>query len=189
MRAIKNLGFLDESECAATKGGITYAKLLAGELGCESSGVKAAAAAKLGIAEDDAIIGRLEWLGVFSDKDATAPTKIDAVCKLFLDNPKFQYAEGERDMIAMHHTFKILNADGSKETRTSTLVDYGIKNGDTSMARTVTIPVAIAIRKILSGEIKNIGVCRPTTPDLYVPILKEMESFGIKFTEKTTAGW
>jgi hypothetical protein len=43
------------------------------------------------------------------------------------------------------------------------------------MARTVTIPVAIAIRKILSGEISNKGVVRPTTADIYVPILKEMQ--------------
>eukprot|EP00038_Savillea_parva_P006705 m.165345 g.165345 ORF g.165345 m.165345 type:complete len:461 (+) comp12551_c0_seq1:40-1422(+) len=190
MRSIKQLGLLDQEPCAATAAGTTYAKLLAADLGCEPAGVKAAVATKLGIAEDDAIIGRLEWLGLFSDKDATAPTKIDALCKLFQENPKFYYADGERDMIAMHHTFKIENADGSKETRTSTLVDYGIKGGDTSMARTVTLPVAIAIKKILSGEISNTGVCRPITADLYVPILKEMEdSFGIKFTEKTTPGW
>ena len=77
-------------------------------------------------------------------------------------------------MICMHHTFKILNADGSKETITSTLINYGVKGGNTSMARTVTIPVAIAISKILSGEITNTGVVRPTTADIYVPILKEM---------------
>jgi saccharopine dehydrogenase (NADP+, L-glutamate forming) len=190
MRSIKALGLLNQDDCAATAGGITFAALLAADLGCDAKGVKAATAAKLAIGEDDVIIGRLEWLGLFSDKDATAPTKLDAVCRLFQENPKFYYAEGERDMIAMHHTFKILNADGSKETRTSSLVDYGIKGGDTSMARTVTLPLAIAIRKILAGEIKNTGVCRPTSADLYVPILKEMEdSFGIKFTEKTTAGW
>lgn len=77
-------------------------------------------------------------------------------------------------MICMHHTIKVLNADGSKETITSTLVNYGVKGGNTSMARTVTIPVAIAISKILSGEITNTGVVRPTTADIYVPILKEM---------------
>ncbi len=189
MRSIKNLGLLDQEPCATTSQGITSVKLLASVLGTDEAGVKAAVAAKLAIEITDPIIDRLEWLGLFSDKDVTAPTKIDALCRLFQENPKFWYADGERDMIAMHHTFKVENADGSKETRTSTLIDYGIKSGDTSMARTVTLPVAIAIRKILSGEIKNTGVCRPTTADLYVPILKEMESFGIKFTEKTTTGW
>lgn len=42
-------------------------------------------------------------------------------------------------MICMHHTFLIENADKSKSKITSTLIDYGIKNGETSMARTVTL--------------------------------------------------
>lgn len=69
-------------------------------------------------------------------------------------------------MIAMHHTFKVENADGSQETITSTMVDYGIKNGDTSMARTVSIPVAIGINMVLEGTIKNTGCCRPTSSDM-----------------------
>jgi hypothetical protein len=41
-----------------------------------------------------------------------------------------RYADGERDMIAMHHQFKVLNADGTKETITSTLIDYGALYGE-----------------------------------------------------------
>jgi len=190
MRGIKNLGLLDETECAAELKGKTMADLLASLLGCDAAGTKAAAAKKLGIAETDLVIERFEWLGLFSTtKSAEAPTKLDSVCNLFESNPKFWYAEGERDMICMHHTFKVENADGSKQTITSTMIEYGIKNGETAMARTVTQPVAIAITKILSGEIKTTGVVRPTTADLYNPILAEMETLGVKFVEKTTDGW
>ena len=55
--------------------------------------------------------------------------------------PGARYAEGERDMIAMHHAFEVERADGKAEKITSTLIDYGVKNGDTSMARTVTLPI------------------------------------------------
>jgi len=189
MRSIKLLDLLDETP-VADLAAMSYAEMVAGICGVPAAEVKAGAAKKIGIDAGHKIIERLEWLGLFSDaKIGEQPTRLDAVCALFQNNPKFWYADGERDMIAMHHTFKVENADGSKETITSTMVDYGIKNGDTSMARTVTIPVAIAINKILTGEITNIGVCRPTTKDLYEPILAEMESIGCKFIEKTTPGW
>jgi hypothetical protein len=68
------------------------------------------------------------------------------VANLFQENPKFWYQPGERDMIAMHHRFIIENKDGSKKAITSTLIDYGIANGDTSMARTVTLPLGITVK-------------------------------------------
>ena len=38
-----------------------------------------------------------------------------------------------------------------------------------------------------AGEFKMVGVVRPTTADIYVPILDEMErDFGVVFHEKTT---
>lgn len=81
--------------------------------------------------------GRIEWLGLFStDKQADAPTLLDATCKLFQENPKFMYAEGERDMICMHHTFIAEYEGGKKEKTTSTFINYGIKNGHTSMVGT-----------------------------------------------------
>ena len=56
---------------------------------------------------------------------------------------------------------------------TSTLIDYGIPNGDSSMSRTVALPVAIASRMILEGKITLTGVHRPIMPEVYEPILKE----------------
>jgi len=187
MFKISQLGMLSEEPCAEKLKGKTYADVLAAELGCAAGEVKAKAAEKLGLAADDAIMGRIDWLGLFSDKDAEAPTLLDATCKLFQENPKFWYAEGERDMICMHHTFIAEYEGGKKEKTTSTFINYGIKNGDTAMARTVTLPLAIAITGILTGTIKNKGVVRPVTADLYEPILKELEAVGFVFKEETTA--
>eukprot|EP00040_Diaphanoeca_grandis_P035469 m.223210 g.223210 ORF g.223210 m.223210 type:complete len:461 (+) comp33391_c5_seq6:66-1448(+) len=190
MRAIKNLGLLDETPCADELADKTMAQLIASLCGCDVANIKAEAAKKIGVEVTHKIIENLDWLGLFSETTpAKAPTKLDAVCNLFENNPKFWYAEGERDMIAMHHTFKVENADGSKQTITSTMVEYGHKDGETAMARTVTQPVAIAINKILTGEITDVGVVRPTTKDLYTKILAEMETLGVKFVENTTDGW
>jgi saccharopine dehydrogenase-like NADP-dependent oxidoreductase len=95
-----------------------------------------------------------------------------------------QYAPGERDMIVMHHEFMAEFPD-KKQKITSTLIDYGISNGDSSMSRTVALPVAIASKMILDGEINITGVHRPIIPEIYEPILRELESLDIKMDEKT----
>ena len=52
------------------------------------------------------------------------------------------------------------------------------------MAKTVGLPVAIATKLILNGEIKSTGVRIPTTKDIYIPVLKELEEHGINFIEE-----
>ena len=54
----------------------------------------------------------------------------------------------------------------------------------TAMAKTVGLPVAIATLKILNKEIITPGVQIPISKEVYTPILKELEEYGIKFTEK-----
>jgi len=92
--------------------------------------------------------------------------------------------KSERDMIIMHHEF-VAEYPSKKEYITSTLVDYGIPNGDSAIARTVGPPAAIAVKMILHGEINLTGVHIPVIPEIYNPILDELEDIGIKFDEKT----
>ena len=95
-------------------------------------------------------------------------------------------ADDERDMIVMHHEF-IAHYPNKKEYITSTLVNYGIPKGDSSIARTVSIPAAIAVRMIIEGKITMTGVYIPVKPSIYKPILDELESMNIGFTEHTTS--
>jgi hypothetical protein len=84
----------------------------------------------------------------------------------------------------MHHEF-IAEYPDKKQKITSTLIDYGIPNGDSSMSRTVALPVAIASKMILDGKIALTGVHRPIIPEIYEPILQELETLDIKMDEKT----
>jgi hypothetical protein len=52
------------------------------------------------------------------------------------------------------------------------------------MSRTVSLPVAIAVRLVLEGKIKLTGLQIPIVPELYNPILNELDQLGIKFVEK-----
>ncbi|MHA3964712.1 MAG: saccharopine dehydrogenase C-terminal domain-containing protein [Candidatus Thorarchaeota archaeon SMTZ1-45] len=179
---IADLGLLDIKERSLE--GMTYAALMRELTSTSDSDVKIAVAKACNIDPDDQIINRLEWLGLFDEKQIPSATNtiLDAVCNLFEE--KLQYAPGERDMIVMHHEF-IAEYPDKKEKITSTLIDYGIPNGDSSMSRTVALPVAIASKMILDGKITLTGVHRPIIPEIYAPILDELETLNIKMDEKT----
>ena len=101
-------------------------------------------------------------------------------------NEKLQYKPGERDMVVLHHEFIAeFPEKGTKELITSTLVDFGIPNGQTSMSRTVGLPAAIATKMLIHGAIKVTGVHIPVIPEIYNPTLDELERLGIKCVEKS----
>lgn len=132
----------------------------------------------LGIGEDSDIMNRLEWVGLLSNEKI--PLKkgngIDLLTELLMD--KLKYEKGERDMVVLEHRF-IADYPDHREEITSSLIDFGIPDGDTSMARTVSLPAAIAARLILEGKIESKGVLIPVIPEIYKPILDELEELNI----------
>ena len=52
------------------------------------------------------------------------------------------------------------------------------------MAKTVGLPLAIAVDLFLEEKIKLTGLHIPVSKELYDPILSELEKYGIKFEEK-----
>ena len=93
--------------------------------------------------------------------------------------------EDDKDMIVMQHLFGY-EVNGEKLQIESSLVVIGENQTYTAMAKTVGLPVGIAALKILKGEIKTPGVQIPTNKEVYEPILKELENYGITFSEKKT---
>jgi saccharopine dehydrogenase (NADP+, L-glutamate forming) len=136
-------------------------------------------------AEKQRIMSGLKWLGLFSEKPITPRgNPLDTLCATLEE--KMQYEKDERDMVMLQHKFEIEHKDGSTETRTSTLVDYGEPNGWSSMAKLVGVPCGLACLMVLDGRINKKGVLAPVTWDLAEPLLKELkEKYGIFLTEKT----
>jgi saccharopine dehydrogenase-like NADP-dependent oxidoreductase len=138
----------------------------------------------LKIDQDDIIWEKLLELDLFNRtkkvglKDAT-PAQI--LQKILMDS--WTLEENDKDMIVMHHKFGYENK-GKKYQVESHMVVKGDDQTYTAMAKTVGLPVAIAALKILNGEIKTPGVQIPITKEVYEPILKELEEYGIVFTEK-----
>ena len=100
-------------------------------------------------------------------------------------NEKMPYKQGERDMIVLVHKFIAHFPGKPDEHISSTLIDYGQPDGDSSMARTVSLPAAVGAKLILTGAIKETGVHIPVKPAIYNPVLDELATMDIRCVEKT----
>lgn len=72
---------------------------------------------------------------------------------------------------------------GEKILLTSSMVVLGDDPVNTAMAKTVGLPLAIAAKMMLTGQIALKGVHIPTVSEIYDPVLCELEKFGISFKE------
>lgn len=183
LRKMVELGLLDETPKDRT--GATFSGLMA-ELAGAAPGadVRAAVAARLGLPADSAVLDRFAWLGLFEAEPLPLPkgSAFDDLAALMVE--KLVYGAGERDMIVLQHEFLVRTASGRNERIVSSLIDYGVPGGDTSMSRTVGLPAAIGARLILEGRIHAPGVQVPVLPEIYNPILDELAGLGVRFDEK-----
>ncbi len=182
MKQVARLGWLRTDGIDGLEGK-TYADvtaLLAGVDGTEN--LKAEVAAHLGIDADGPELAKMEWLGLLGGDPLPGPTApVDILTDRTLE--KMSYAPGERDMLVLQHTFVAEFADRTEHI-TSTMIDFGIPDGDSSMNRTVGLPAAVAVRFILEGRFDRPGVIVPVMKEFYEPALEELERLGIEFSEE-----
>lgn len=89
----------------------------------------------------------------------------------------------DKDLVIMLHEIEY-EQDGRKFKSTGTLSLTGTDELHTAMARTVGLPLAIAARMILEGKIDLRGLHIPILPEIYGPVLQELEKEGIVFKEQ-----
>jgi len=181
LKKITELGLVDEAE-RDDLAGLTFAQFTAKLINSKGN-LRRDLAAYLQIDSDSPVMGNLEWLGLMSDDPLPLQkgAPIDILTARMLE--KMQYTPGERDMLILQHEF-IAEYPNHKERITSTMIDFGIPHGDTSMSRTVGLPAAIGTRLILEGAINLVGVQTPVAPEVYEPVLEELERLGIAFAEE-----
>ncbi|MBT6699008.1 MAG: saccharopine dehydrogenase [Flavobacteriales bacterium] len=126
---------------------------------------------------------KAEWMGIFSKNIIGIEKSTPAKILQKITEEKWTLSKEDRDMVVMQHQFEYL-LDSETKKINSSLVVFGDSQRDTAMAKTVGLPVAIATKLILNGEIKSIGVQIPTTKDIYNPVLKELSGNGINFIEE-----
>ncbi|MBL7995582.1 saccharopine dehydrogenase NADP-binding domain-containing protein [bacterium] len=143
----------------------------------------------LGINPTGRIMSNLKWLGLFSRDVIGIDANTVADVMIHLIKNKLRMPAKGRDMVILRHELEVEYRDPKlrKELITSTMVDYGIANGETAIAKTVGLPVAITAKLLLTGKIPLRGCQIPTHPAIYEPVLRELEIQGIKFDEVVTA--
>jgi len=138
----------------------------------------------LKIDQDDVMWEKLLELDLFSTTKKIGlqkATPAQALQKILSE--QWTLEKEDKDMIVMHHKFGY-ESNGEKHQLESSMMIKGDDQTYTAMAKTVGLPVAMAALKILNKEIVSPGVQLPIRKEVYEPILKELEAYGIIFTEK-----
>ena len=124
----------------------------------------------LGMDDDETIINK----GFCSAAD---------VMQLALEKKLALQAE-DKDMIVMLHEIEYESRKSKVKSQQVHLVVKGENNLRTAMAKTVGLPLGIAVKLILNGTINLTGLHIPTKKEIYEPVLKELEEHEIKFNEE-----
>jgi saccharopine dehydrogenase-like NADP-dependent oxidoreductase len=183
--ALVRIGLTDATFPIVDSDKLTYHDLMEAFLGISqhSGSVKDRMAQLLETAPDSDVMKKLEWLGLFSKRRIKVK---DATPALILENlllEKWSLGPKEKDMVIMQHVFEY---EKGKEKRrlTSTLVMKGNDGTDTAMSRLVGLPLGIFVKLLLLDKISTTGVSIPTMPEVYEPVMAELEQFGVKFVEE-----
>ena len=183
------LGLTDDSYQMDYSEDLTYASLIRSFLPATSESLalpdlRARVAQFFGLPYEDEAIEMLAWLDLFEeipiDFDEASPAQI---LQYILEH-KWKLMPEDKDMIIMQHEFEYKAADGSQQRLVSTMKKLGENAQDTAMANLVGLPLAIGVKNILLGNIQLSGVQIPILPEIYEPIMAELEEWGVKFNEQ-----
>jgi saccharopine dehydrogenase (NADP+, L-glutamate forming) len=126
---------------------------------------------------------KLQWLGLFESIPLPITEGSPAQLLQAILEAHWSLQAADRDLIVMQHQFEIQTQAGIKKV-ISSLVQEGQDATYTAMAKTVGLPLAIAVDLFLKGEISLRGLQLPVVPELYLPILEALEQEGIRFEER-----
>ncbi|MBF4488235.1 MULTISPECIES: saccharopine dehydrogenase family protein [unclassified Flavobacterium] len=138
----------------------------------------------LKIDQDDIMWDKLLELDLFNpDKKVDLPNATPAQILEKILSDSWTLEPNDKDMIVMYHKFGY-ELNGKKQQIDSKMVCIGDDQTYTAMAKTVGLPVAMATLLILNGKITTPGVQLPIKKEVYQPILKELEEYGVVFNEQ-----
>ncbi len=138
----------------------------------------------LKIDQDDIMWDKLLELDLFNpNKKVNLPNATPAQILEKILTDSWALEPNDKDMIVMYHKFGY-ELNGEKKQIDSKMVCIGEDQTYTAMAKTVGLPVAIATLLILNEKITTPGVQLPIKKEVYEPILKELEEYGVIFNEQ-----
>jgi len=182
--AIVKLGLTDDSYQINTEGK-SYADLMKAFIPLKNQkgkNLKEATAHFLNIAMEDKVMNQLDYLELFGDRkiELTDGSPAAIMCNLLQDKWKMQ--EGDRDMIVMLHEVDY-ELNGETRRVTANMTTFGEDEEKTAISKTVGLPSGMMVKLIATDQVKLRGVRIPVYAEVYEPILKELEEYGIVMHE------
>lgn len=180
---MNQIGFFD-TDMRDTKG-MTFAQFTARQAG-GTGDAKKAFCERFGLRPWSAFIMRMEWIGFFKNEPLPfeKASARDVVSFLFAE--KLVFLPDEKDMVILKDEVEFTSKEGIRYNHKSILIDFGIPEKWSSIARTTGVPPAIAARFILDGVIKTPGILMPMAEEVYVPVLAELAKENIIVEESLT---
>ena len=132
------------------------------------------------------IMQKIRWLGILADKPIGLKEATPAQVVQKILEEKWKAQSEDHDMIVMQHQIEYQLGGAYKRNITS-LVTTGEMSGLTAMAKTVGYPLGIAAKLILQNKISSRGLLIPIHPEIYEPILAELQTMGIQFIDSAQA--
>lgn len=177
------LGCTDDGYSMALDADATWADYLDAFLPRSPRAVRDNLADHLGLDPKGEVIARLDWLGLFGDQAIGIAGASPAATLQHLLEQKWKLGPDDKDMVVMWHRFRHA-VDGAHQEVHASLVVIGEDPVRTAMAKTVGLPLAIAAKLVLNGNVSQRGVLLPIAKAIYDPILSELEKHGVVFKEE-----
>ncbi len=183
--ALVKIGLTDATFPILDSKDITYHELLDAYIGSsiKTGTLKEKVAKLIEKDEQSELMKKLEWLGIFSKKKIKLKAATPALILENLLLEKWSMAPDDKDMVIMQHIIEY-KLGGKNHRMTSSLVMKGENSEHTAMSKLVGLPIGIFVKLVMKNEIKTIGVNIPVMQEVYEPVLKELEEYGVQFIEK-----
>lgn len=139
--------------------------------------------AKLGFVNADRLLRLLRWLGLLSIDSMPEVKTSSSEFLLDLLRVKLAMKPEDRDWVVQAH--EAIYIHKGKKIALSSVLSVTGDSKSSAISKTVGLPMGLLARMILSQRIKKpLGVHIPIMPQVYKPILREMEKEGLVFKEE-----
>ena len=179
--ALIKLGLTDDSHKIATDQ-LTYNNWANQHVKEQSNAPEENMAQYLSVSTKSKVIRQLKFLGLFNTEIINLGEQTNAGILQFLVENKLRMEPADKDMIVMMHEIEFERRNMATRMH-SYMITQGEDSLHTAMAKSVGLPLGIMAKLILQEKVTLTGLQIPVMPEIYNPVLKELEEYDIRFEE------
>lgn len=181
--ALVNIGLTDNSMQIEHDGLLTNKQLIKRFIKSTNGDIRSNLKKEFQTLIDDQVLELFDSIDLLSDEKIKRTSGSVAEYLQDLLEQHWKLKPTDRDLVVMQHLFET-RKNGITSGLKSSLHLEGENNLKTAMAKTVGLPLALGVEKILNEEIDSFGVQIPNSPQWYESILAELEKNGIQFIDE-----